>query len=98
MEKDKKKNWFQSNISLIVIIVSCLLTVGKILQTITQLQQEVNDLEKAIDKMTDYLNGEDDGVRGDFMAADEAAAKLEEMRDRALQAEMKVWVLENFDK
>ena len=83
---------------LIVVAVSAILTIGKILQVITHLEQQVNDLEKSIDKMVNYLNGEDDGVRGDFMSADDAAAQLEAMRDRAITAELKVWFYENKDK
>jgi len=69
------------------------------------LQQEFDDAQRAaqernaaliqrIEKAIEILNDEDDGVRGDFGAADEAQAKLEEMRERATTAEIKVWVLE----
>lgn len=72
------------------------------------LQQEFVDFQRAtqernaaliarIEKAIDILNDEDDGVRGDFEAADAAQDKLEEMRDRATQAELKVWTYENFE-
>ena len=70
------------------------------------LQQEFTDSQRAaeernaaliqrIEKAIEILNDEDDGVRGDFEAADAAQDKLEHMRERATTAELKVWVLEN---
>jgi len=59
-----------------------------------QQQERYEAILQRIEKAIEILNDEDDGVRGDFGAADEAQAKLEEMRERATTAEIKVWVLE----
>lgn len=91
-------SWLQKNFGIIVVVISSVLAMGKALQVMSQLQTEVEDLEKTINKMVEFLNGEDDGVRSDFINADRAIENYEQMRERALKAEMKVWYYENIDK
>ena len=89
-----KDNFIKENWGQLIFAAGALLALGKTLNTVTNLQQQVNDLENGINKMVEYLNGEDDGVRGDFENADKAIENLEQMRERATTAELKLWFYE----
>jgi hypothetical protein len=60
-----------------------------------KLANQIIKLEKQIEKVSEYLNGEDDGVRGDFGVGDENIREFEDLRSEKDKLEIKVWFYEN---
>lgn len=50
--------------------------------------QEIKENSKYIEQIAKFLNDEDDGVRSDFETADKNIREYEDMRERALKAEI----------
>lgn len=67
-------------------------------EKVQSLKKELVELRGYISTVTQYLNGEDDGVRGDFENADEWIQKYEDLRSEKDKLEIKLWYYENHKK
>ena len=64
-------------------------------EKVQSLKKELVELKGYMETVIQYLNGEDDGVRGDFENADKAIEKYEDLRSEKDKLEIKVWYYEN---
>jgi hypothetical protein len=62
-------------------------------------QAQANEkFAQTLKQVTEYLNGEDDGVRGDFGVGDQNIKEYEDLRSQKDILEVKVWHYENLNK
>lgn len=109
----EKTNILKEYWSHITFAVLLILSLGKMLNVVTQLESKVQELSHTIERLdqvrdeklekeTNRLDEEDNGVRGDMeRAIEELKSDLkeqrayEDMRERAIKAELKVYTYEH---
>lgn len=73
-------------------------TAGRTTMSFESEDNKITELDKKLMLVIDYLNGEDDGVRGDFEESDRSIKAYEALRSERDELKLKLWYWETQHK